>query len=141
MRIPWDQQEPSNGIAQYKKFSLRSSFHEAFFFSLFFFWIYNFFFYSQPFHAACPTLAKVPHVLVVHGEGDVTLNHMKVFLDSISHLFLLPCEGLFAMCEDFNCPVLIIALEKKACELDFAQTSTAHLIWNTPFKGHASHLC
>ncbi|KAK2644410.1 hypothetical protein Ddye_019605 [Dipteronia dyeriana] len=26
---------------------------------------------------ACPALAKVPHVLVVHGEGDGTLEHMK----------------------------------------------------------------
>ncbi|GAB2298826.1 hypothetical protein Dimus_032903 [Dionaea muscipula] len=26
---------------------------------------------------ACPTLKKVPHVLVVHGEGDGTLEHMK----------------------------------------------------------------
>ncbi|XP_031397042.1 tyrosyl-DNA phosphodiesterase 1 isoform X1 [Punica granatum] len=26
---------------------------------------------------ACPALAKVPHVLVVHGEGDGTLDHMK----------------------------------------------------------------
>ncbi|XP_022142241.1 tyrosyl-DNA phosphodiesterase 1 [Momordica charantia] len=26
---------------------------------------------------ACPTLAKVPHVLVIHGEGDGTLDHMK----------------------------------------------------------------
>ncbi|KAK4754397.1 hypothetical protein SAY87_002501 [Trapa incisa] len=26
---------------------------------------------------SCPTLLKVPHVLVVHGEGDMTLNHMK----------------------------------------------------------------
>ncbi|XP_062087520.1 tyrosyl-DNA phosphodiesterase 1 [Humulus lupulus] len=27
--------------------------------------------------AACPLLAKVPQVLVVHGEGDGTLDHMK----------------------------------------------------------------
>ncbi|KAK0578297.1 hypothetical protein LWI29_008219 [Acer saccharum] len=26
---------------------------------------------------ACPALAKVPHVLVIHGEGDGTLEHMK----------------------------------------------------------------
>lgn len=26
---------------------------------------------------ACPILAKVPHVLVIHGEGDGTLDHMK----------------------------------------------------------------
>ncbi|TXG47099.1 hypothetical protein EZV62_026393 [Acer yangbiense] len=26
---------------------------------------------------ACPSLAKVPHVLVIHGEGDGTLEHMK----------------------------------------------------------------
>ncbi|XP_059437663.1 tyrosyl-DNA phosphodiesterase 1 [Corylus avellana] len=26
---------------------------------------------------ACPTLAKIPHLLVVHGEGDGTLDHMK----------------------------------------------------------------
>ncbi|KAL4628509.1 hypothetical protein ACB092_05G244300 [Castanea dentata] len=26
---------------------------------------------------ACPTLAKTPHVLVLHGEGDGTLDHMK----------------------------------------------------------------
>ncbi|XP_041023489.1 tyrosyl-DNA phosphodiesterase 1 isoform X5 [Juglans microcarpa x Juglans regia] len=26
---------------------------------------------------ACPALAKIPHVLVVHGEGDGTLDHMK----------------------------------------------------------------
>lgn len=29
---------------------------------------------------ACPTLSKIPHVLVVHGEGDGTLDHMKVCL-------------------------------------------------------------
>ncbi|KDP20800.1 hypothetical protein JCGZ_21271 [Jatropha curcas] len=27
--------------------------------------------------SACPTLAKIPHVLVIHGEGDATLEHMK----------------------------------------------------------------
>ncbi|XP_057962468.1 tyrosyl-DNA phosphodiesterase 1 isoform X2 [Malania oleifera] len=27
--------------------------------------------------SACPTLKKVPHVLVIHGEGDGTLDHMK----------------------------------------------------------------
>ncbi|KAJ4838737.1 tyrosyl-DNA phosphodiesterase 1 [Turnera subulata] len=27
--------------------------------------------------SACPALAKVPHVMVVHGEGDGTLEHMK----------------------------------------------------------------
>ncbi|XP_038712095.1 tyrosyl-DNA phosphodiesterase 1 isoform X4 [Tripterygium wilfordii] len=26
---------------------------------------------------ACPTLAKIPHVMVIHGEGDGTLEHMK----------------------------------------------------------------
>ncbi|KAJ4703195.1 Tyrosyl-DNA phosphodiesterase 1 [Melia azedarach] len=26
---------------------------------------------------ACPILAKIPHVLVIHGEGDGTLEHMK----------------------------------------------------------------
>ncbi|KAF5474729.1 hypothetical protein F2P56_006600 [Juglans regia] len=26
---------------------------------------------------ACPALGKIPHVLVVHGEGDGTLDHMK----------------------------------------------------------------
>ncbi|XP_024159810.1 tyrosyl-DNA phosphodiesterase 1 isoform X3 [Rosa chinensis] len=26
---------------------------------------------------ACPTVAKIPHVLVVHGEGDGTLDYMK----------------------------------------------------------------
>lgn len=28
---------------------------------------------------ACPTLAKVPRVMVVHGEGDGTLEQMKVY--------------------------------------------------------------
>lgn len=28
--------------------------------------------------AACPALAKVPQVLVIHGEGDGTLDNMKV---------------------------------------------------------------
>lgn len=27
--------------------------------------------------SSCPTLAKIPHVLVIHGEGDGTLDHMK----------------------------------------------------------------
>lgn len=31
---------------------------------------------------ACPALAKIPHVLVVHGEGDGTLDHMKVYFYS-----------------------------------------------------------
>lgn len=28
--------------------------------------------------SSCPTLAKIPHVLVIHGEGDGTLDHMKL---------------------------------------------------------------
>lgn len=28
--------------------------------------------------AACPTIAKVPNVMVIHGEGEGTLEHMKV---------------------------------------------------------------
>ncbi|KAJ6767289.1 TYROSYL-DNA PHOSPHODIESTERASE 1 [Salix purpurea] len=27
--------------------------------------------------SACPTIAKVPHVMVIHGEGEGTLEHMK----------------------------------------------------------------
>lgn len=32
---------------------------------------------------ACPKIAKVPHVLVIHGEGDGTLDYMKVWVSSI----------------------------------------------------------
>lgn len=32
---------------------------------------------------ACPTLAKIPQVLVIHGEGDGTVDHMKVSLTSV----------------------------------------------------------
>lgn len=34
--------------------------------------------YSEPSVLACPILAKIPRVLVIHGEGDGTLDHMKV---------------------------------------------------------------
>lgn len=61
----------------------------SFFYFLFFFvspcivlvlgcliWFISLFF---PFSdAACPTIAKVPNVMVIHGEGDGTLEHMKV---------------------------------------------------------------
>lgn len=35
-------------------------------------------FFFNPFDAACPALKKVPHVLVIHGESDATVEHMKV---------------------------------------------------------------
>ena len=41
-------------------------------------WLLSLFF---PFSdAACPTIGKVPNVMVIHGEGDGTLEHMKVWL-------------------------------------------------------------
>lgn len=46
------------------------------------------YYYWIPFlDVVCPTLAKTPHVLVLHGEGDGTLDHMKVFLCSINANF------------------------------------------------------
>ena len=35
-----------------------------------------------PVGAACPTLKKVPHVLVIHGESDGSLERMKVCHDT-----------------------------------------------------------
>lgn len=44
-----------------------------------FYFLFLFLFYLiSSLSVACPTLAKIPHVLVIHGEGDGTLDHMKV---------------------------------------------------------------
>ena len=43
------------------------------------FYFYFYFYFGVRFlDVACPTLTKIPNVLVLHGEGDGTLDHMKV---------------------------------------------------------------
>ena len=79
---------------------------------------------------ACPSLRKVPHVLVIHGEDGASLELLKVvkslkpFISSCLFLFLIRIHAWVT--------------ENEACKLDPPQTSTPDFIWNTSFQGHAA---
>lgn len=85
---------------------------------------------------ACPMLKKVPQVLVIHGEGDGTVEYMKVALVLICHslvLLKLLVHGLFSFLAGcFS--------EEETCKLASSQTSSANFIWHTPFQSNASCL-
>lgn len=40
-------------------------------------------------NAACPALKRIPNVLIIHGEGDGVMEHMKVKILSYENLMSL----------------------------------------------------
>ena len=77
-----------------------------------------YYYYWIPFlDVACPTLEKTTHVLVLHGEGDGTLDHMKVFLCSTNANFYYTLKVQFGDM-DSNISNFDCCLEKEAGKLD-----------------------